>query len=179
MAATTKNWETYWDHWGTFVQPLGVDPHLQGVGYQHRIRLLTGFAAAVRAGDFGRGRRVQTSTVSSALAALGQAFTVASGENPLKIAGSDKLVPRIQQMCDGWRLEDPQTRKMLPVEADVPEFLAEWGCSRTGTTLDRAIGDMALVAFYYLLRVGEYTTKANPNETKRKVQFKFEDVTFF
>ncbi len=47
------------------------------------------------------------------------------------------------------------------------------------TELDRAVGDLALVAFYYLLRIGEYTTKGKRNETKQTVQFKMEDITFF
>jgi hypothetical protein len=36
-----------------------------------------------------------------------------------------------------------------------------------------------MIAFYYLLRVGEYTVKGSCNSTKQTVQFKYEDVTFF
>jgi hypothetical protein len=36
-----------------------------------------------------------------------------------------------------------------------------------------------LIAFYYLLRVGEYTVKGSRNSTKQTIQFKFEDVTLF
>jgi hypothetical protein len=35
------------------------------------------------------------------------------------------------------------------------------------------------MAFYFLLRVGEYTVKQTRNESKQTVQFKMEDVTFF
>ena len=41
------------------------------------------------------------------------------------------------------------------------------------------MGDLVLIAFYYLLRVGEYTTKAARANTKQTVQFKLEDITFF
>lgn len=82
-------------------------------------------------------------------------------------------------MLDGWGKQDPPTRKMLPVESDVPEFMASIGQLPDATQLDKAIGDLGLIAFYYLLRVGEYTCKASRNETKQTVQFKFEDVTFF
>jgi hypothetical protein len=40
------------------------------------------------------------------------------------------------------------------------------------------VGDLTLFVFYYL-RVGEYTIKSLHNNTKWKVQFKMEDVTFF
>ncbi len=68
---------------------------------------------------------------------------------------------------------------MLPIEADIPEYLATLGLQPSATTLDRAIGDLTLIAFYYLLRIGEYTCKAKRNESKQTVQFKMEDLTFF
>ena len=82
-------------------------------------------------------------------------------------------------MLDGWEKGDPPTRKMLPVESDVPEFMASLGTMPDATQLDKAIGDLGLIAFYYLLRVGEYTCKAARNDTKQTVQFKMEDITFF
>ena len=93
--------------------------------------------------------------------------------------GSDKIIPRLQQTYDGWRKEDPPTQKMLPVESDVPEWLVAAATGPRATELDRAVGDLVMVAFYYLLRVGEYTVKGTRNETKQTVQFKLEDVTFF
>ena len=93
--------------------------------------------------------------------------------------GSVKLLPRLQQTYDGWRKEDPPTSKMLPVESDVSEWLVAGGTRHGATELDRAVGDLAMVAFYYLLRVGEYTIKGTRNETKQTIQFKMEDVTFF
>ena len=82
-------------------------------------------------------------------------------------------------MLDGWAKEDPPTQKQLPVEADVPEYLALLATLPLATPLDKAIGDLALIAFYYLLRIGEYTSKGRRNESKQTVQFKFEDITFF
>jgi hypothetical protein len=76
---------------------------------------------------------------------------------------------------DGTR----RTSKQLPIEADVPKLLAERRRDSNATNLDKAIGDLSLVAFYYLLRIGEYTIKGTRNNTKQTVQFKYEDVTFF
>lgn len=74
---------------------------------------------------------------------------------------------------------DPPTMKMLPVEADVPELLVAHGRDLSASELDRAVGDLVMIAFYYLLRIGEYTIKGSRNETKQTVQLKLEDVTFF
>ena len=70
-------------------------------------------------------------------------------------------------MLDGFRKADPPTTKQLPVEADVPEFLVQLGLSPEARELDRAIGDLTMIAFYYLLRIGEYTTKGTCNNSKR------------
>ena len=78
-----------------------------------------------------------------------------------------------------WAKEDPPTQKQLPVEVDVPEYLASMATLPLATPLDQAIRDLALIAFYYLLRIGEYTSKGRRNESKQTVQFKFEDITFF
>ena len=69
--------------------------------------------------------------------------------------------------------------KKMPVEADVPELLVKMGSECAATQLTRAVGDLALMAFYYLLRVGEYTVKRTRNCTKQTKQFKLEDVQFF
>jgi hypothetical protein len=69
--------------------------------------------------------------------------------------------------------------KQMPVEADVPELLAEKGRDGNASTLERAVGNLTLIAFYYLLQIGEYTIKGKRNETKQTVQFKYKDITFF
>ena len=179
VAATTNNRKTHWANWTRYVRPLGLDPYLQGAEYTTKVRVLTGFAARVRQGSYGRGKRVAAGTVIGALTAVGQEISLACGTNPTKIAGSERLLPRLAQTLDGWRKEDPPTTKQLPVEADVPELLAEKGRDGNTSTLERAVGDLTLIAFYYLLRIGEYTIKGRRNETKQTVQFKYKDITFF
>jgi hypothetical protein len=82
-------------------------------------------------------------------------------------------------MLDGWRKTDGPVMKKLPVEVDVPEYLVKLGLLPKSTELDKARGDLSLVAFYYLLRVGEYTCKGRRNESKQTVQYRMEDVRFF
>jgi len=93
--------------------------------------------------------------------------------------GSEQFIICIQELLDGYRIADPPTEKKLPIEADVPELLFELGYGPSGTTLGKAVGDLTLIAFYFLLRVGKYTVKGTRNDSKRTVQFKLEDVTFF
>ncbi len=45
--------------------------------------------------------------------------------------------------------------------------------------MNKAVGNLSLIAYYYLLHVREYTTKNKHKNTKQTVQFKMEDVHFF
>jgi hypothetical protein len=104
---------------------------------------------------------------------------MARNVNPTKVMGSNKFLPAVQVVLDGYGKTDPPTNKKLPVELDVPELLVDLGYGKGRTPHSRAIGDLALIAFYYLLRIGEYTIKSKRNNTKQTVQFKLEDVRFF
>ena len=81
-------------------------------------------------------------------------------------------------MLDGFRKADPPTMKQLPVEADVPEYLVKLGRDPEARELDGAIGDLTMIAFYYLLRIGKYTTKGIRNNSKQTEEFKLGDIVF-
>ena len=99
--------------------------------------------------------------------------------NPLKLNGSDKLLQPLQLMMSGYKKWDKPVEKKLPVEADVVELLCSMGQVIGATQQDAEAGDWALIAFYYLLRVGEYTEKSSKGDTKQTVSFRMKDVTFF
>jgi hypothetical protein len=109
-------------------------------------------------------------------------IALACNENPTKIIESNKFLPALQIMLDGYTKANPPTKKKL-VEADVPELLIEMGYGKLGSLQAQAVGNLSLIAFYYLLRLGEYTVKRQRDREKRAkkqtVQFKLEDVTFF
>jgi hypothetical protein len=179
MEETTKKRKTHWKRWVSYVLPLGVDPYLQQTPYKHRVRALSGFAARVRSGIYGRGQQIRVGSVGSAITAIGTTISLAYGTNPTKIDNSDKLLPQLAQMFAGWRKVDPPTIKKLPIAIDIPELLSAVGQEADANELDKAVGDLALIAFYYLLRVGEYTIKGHRNNSKQTVQFRVQDVTFF
>jgi hypothetical protein len=156
-----------------------VDPYLDHTPFQTQVRCLTGFAQQTQTGFYGQGQQVQSSTVSQAITAIGQTIVLARNDYPTNVNGSDKFLPALQVMLDGYSKSDPPTRKMLPVKADVPKLLVEMGYGKGGSIHAQAIGDLAMIAFYYLLRIGEYTVKGKRNNTKQTVQFKLEDLIFF
>jgi hypothetical protein len=65
------------------------------------------------------------------------------------------------------------------IEADVPELLCALGLLASATAKDNAVGDLVLLAFYFLWRVGEYTVKTTRNYSKQTQQFAMKDALFF
>ena len=47
----------------------------------------------------------------------------------------------------------------LAIPVAVPEQMGMIGLASDATPKEQAVGDLGLIAFYYLLRVGEYTQK--------------------
>mmetsp|Transcript_36829 Transcript_36829/g.82805 ORF Transcript_36829/g.82805 Transcript_36829/m.82805 type:complete len:416 (-) Transcript_36829:347-1594(-) len=180
VASTTQTKEKYRREWFAYCKTLGVDPHLEAATtrFQTRARVLSGFAARTRRGAFGRGRQIAAGSVASAITAVGQAISLDTGVNPTKNEGSKELIYPLQVMMSGFKKEDPATVKKLPIEVDVPEYLASLGRHAGSSERDQAIGDLSLIGFYYLLRSAEYTKNRSRDE-KQTVEFRVIDVTFF
>ncbi len=170
LEATSRGREKYWDHWQAYTAPMGVDPYLQDTQFSKQIRLLSGFAVRVRTGFYGQQKQVKNCTVSTTLTAIGQTIALACDSNPTKVTGSERFLPHLQIMLDGYRKVDPPTKKMLPVQADVPELLVQTAYKFGSSERDKATADLTMIAFYYLLCIGEYTVKGTRNNSKQTVQ---------
>ena len=179
VAATTKKREKYYANWSEYVRPLRMEPDLSNAEYTDQQRALSGFAARVKTGFYGNRGQVQAGTASGALTAVGQTIALDRGTNPTKLKGSEKFTPRLGQVIAGWRKKDSPVKKMLPVEVDVPEEMAKIGLFVLATALMCAVGDLALIAFYFLLRVGEYTVRYGGDLSKQTEQFQVRDARFF
>ena len=62
----------------------------------------------------------------------------------------------IQRMLEGFRREDPPSVPQIAVPISVPNHCMEKGME-SSSPKQQAVGCLVLIAFYYLLRVGEYT----------------------
>ena len=156
VAANHKERKRYWGHWTGFIRPFsGVDTMLTDVPTDERIELMAAFAERVRHGHYGDGARVQAGTIQVALCAIGKTFEMDGRTNPTY----------------------PPAQHKLAVPISLVEFLADLGATATSSKVE-AICDMSTIAFYYLLRVGEYTSHCK-SENRRTKQFRACDITFY
>ena len=84
---------------------------------------------------------------------------------------------KISQLLEAYRREDKPPTPKLAVPVKVVNHLRRKKAIRKDVK-EMAIGDLCLIAFYYLLRVGEYTYH-NRNERRRTKQFRVCDVTIW
>jgi hypothetical protein len=141
-----------------------------------RIELLSGFAERVRRGDYGEGTRVRAATVQVALSAVRKTFELAGTANPT-YRSEGKYWTKLERQIEGYRRQDPPAQHKLAVPVSLVEFLVEVGTASPSAKVE-AICDMSAIAFYYLLRVGEYTGHRK-GERRRTKQFRAGDVTFY
>jgi hypothetical protein len=133
------------------------------------------FAQHVRSGGVSPGKReVRAQTVQVSLRAVAAKFEMDGQSNPV-VTAQGKYHQKIGQLIEGYRRNDPAPKYKLAVPLTVPEYMYNYG--KTGNAKHKAIGDMALIAFYYLLRVGEYTREGN--KCTRTQQFRVQDITLW
>ncbi len=140
-----------------------------------RDTVLTVFAARVlRTGYYGKGGcqvKVQSVT-ADALSAIRKTIELVAGlQNPVYQAHHNVYTLPIQRCIEGMRREDPPAipqLAMIPVE--IPTYLAV-GAASTDDPKTQAIGNLSLlVAFFYLLHVGEYTKPRYATVNGRRVR---------
>ena len=95
------------------------------------------------------------------------------------IDGTDKLLPPLRIMFDGWSKDDKPTEKKLPVGVDIPEHMRRKANQKSASQKDIRVGLLAVIAFFYLLRIGEYAVSGSKIKDKQTMQFKVKDVAFF
>lgn len=77
---------------------------------------------------------------------------------------------------ESYKREDPPPQRKLAVPISVPHYIVTLGLQSFLPRL-RALADLICIAFYFLLRVGEYTYTP-PKGRQRTQRFRVKDVTF-
>ena len=187
VAATTQTREKYWQKWCLYAKSVKVDPLLQSTHPLIRDLVLTAFAARVRTGFYGKGRQIRVQGVTDALSAVSKTIELAGLKSPIYRAYNKYNLP-IERCIEGWRRQDPPSVPQLALPVSVVNQLADTAYCKDKTDLcpkEQAIADLAQCAFYFLLRVGEYTrprfVKVNGKRVlaTRTVQFRVKDIGFF
>jgi integrase len=178
VEASHKERKRYWRAWLEFCEHHHLDSELRYRDPKTTCDSLQAFAEFVRRGSVGRGRQVGAQSVQVALRAIGAHFELDSKPNPCYKDGTTPVYWKaLAQQIEGYRRHDPVPQAKLAVPVSVPHWCVRHGLDSTSPKA-QAVGDLTITAFYYLLRVGEYTYHG-PKHTRRTKQFRVSDVQFW
>ena len=168
----TRADRTAWHQWTRFCSWLGVSPDLTDVS--DPVPILQLFAERVRSGLLAAGgNRVRKRTVESYLRSVAQIFASVGAPDPrLDQVGSIDF--RLRRQLAAYRREDPPPSRVRPIPLQLLHHTFD--CLRAGTARQRAIADLALIAFFFLLRPGEHCDGGTDTDS---TPFRLRDVSFF
>jgi hypothetical protein len=152
------------------------DKNLSTLSQPEQINVLVSFAQHVRSGGvLRRKQHVCAQTVQVSLQAITSRFELDGEQSPV-VTPQGKYHRKISQLLEGYKRTDPSPKFQLAVPLTVPAFMHTF--SQSGTEKQKAVGDMPLIAFYYLLRVGEYTSSGTATTTLTQA-FRLQDITLW
>ena len=145
---------------------------------------ITGFAARVRTGHYGLGHQVTVQSIYNSIAAINKTIELAGLPSPL-YHSHNKYNLQIELCLEGMQCEDPPAIPQLALPTTVPNHIHDEAYTTDcECPWQKAIADLSQIAFYFLLRVSEYTkpryTKYNGCKVRatRTVQFRVQDIGF-
>ncbi len=167
----------YWRAWTTHCQlyesVIGHQPSDQDT----TDRLLT-FDVAVREGMYGLGNQVKVQSVEQALRHVAQKLVLDGHPDPRRASPAQhSLNLPIAWIIKKFRDEDPPAQPKLAIPVSTITAISK---KYRWTPHLNAVADLTLIAFFYLLRVGEYTTpkppKGQPPRAKRTIALRDCDI---
>ncbi len=136
--------------------------------------MLLTFAVATREGQYGLGRQIQVQSVAVALCAVAQKNILDGHADPRWASSAQhSLNLPIARLIKKFSDDDPppQPKLAVPVLA-IHAIVTQY----TFGPHHKAVADMVVITFFYLIRVGEYTIPARARGTKRTVPLRKCDV---
>jgi hypothetical protein len=167
---------TAWYNWSAYAQECHIDPWMRYHTKPSKQTYLLAFAARVRSGIFGNAVQVGHQTVEKALRHVAQTLLLAGYDDPRRTYGSKELDLPFRHLLKAYKNKDPAPQPQLAIPVATIERAAAYH-QAPNSALIRATADLTALAFFFLLRVGEYTMPKRNVQT-RTVQFRVHDITF-
>ena len=170
--------QRHWKAWVSHTTAHNLDLYLRGLSAEKQTDALLMFAVAIRRGKYGQKHQVRVQSVSKALRHVTQAFVLAKVSDPRWkfAAGKDFDLP-IERQLKQYRDADPPPKPKLAIPVSTVKTLKS---GYVFSSYHRAVADLVIIAFFYLLRVGEYTVSSRKDrKKKRTVPLRTKDVTLW
>jgi hypothetical protein len=167
-----------WGWWLQYAAECRCDPFFRYCSLAVKQQTLLGFAARVRTGVYGRNQQVGSQTVEKALRSVAQTHMLAGYTDARRSHGLKELDLPFQRLLGRYKLDDPVPKPQLALPVATIAHAAAPATCPSSTPKAKAVSDLITIAFFYLLRVGEYTFNRRLHVTRTQ-QFRCQDVRFW
>ena len=166
--ATAAN--DHWTKWAYFCARVALKPLL--AAYKEPAPILKSFTRDYRTGNTTpKSRGVQSRTVEDVVRSIGQAIAMLGAKDPLMMS-TRKIDGRLQLHFRCYSRKNPPPSRVKPIPAQVLRRLACVTAASNDQEL-QAVTDIIIIAFFFLLRPGDYTGTRSDS-----TPFCLSDVTF-
>jgi hypothetical protein len=138
--------------------------------------MLMAFAARVPSRAFGNGKQIGCQSVATALRHVSQTFVLAKYGDPRRYIYSLELSLAFTRLCHSYRNEDPAPKPQLALPVSVIEDVMK-NEGAAPAPKDQVLADLVVLAFFFLLRVGEYMPPGNRQTCTTQIRHK--DLQFW
>ena len=146
---------SYAQRWYSFCQQHQLDPYMSTC--PDPVAWLQVFALRVRDGRFSAsGNAVRSSTVADALHAVAQTFTIVGRRDPRWAAGSNTTDTRLTRLLRSFAKTDAPPTRVKPIPLALLHLATNIALQANDVT-SLAASDLMWLAFFFLLRPGEYS----------------------
>ena len=156
-----KSTTTHWTKWEELVLELALDPLLETL--ENKVPVLQVFGQRVRTGKLAAdGNPIRARSTEDYLRSVGQTFLSLGTEDPrLDASGSTDF--RLKRMIAAWKKQDPPPSRVKPIPVQVIRRIA-FIASQSTCAIAQTTADMIIIAFFFLLRPGEYSDSASDTQ---------------
>lgn len=168
----------HWKAWESHIAAHNLPRYLEGISDEDRTDALLTFAVAIRAGKYGLKHQVLVQSVRKALRHVSQAFVLARVPDPRRQYSVGKEFDRpIALLLKKFSNVDPPPKPKLAIPISTINTIAD---KYKFSVYHLAVADLIIIAFFYLLRVGEYTGATKKDRAKKRtVPLRTKDVTLW
>ena len=162
---------THWHKWTIYTADLGLDPLLQTI--QDKVPIIQVFLHRVRQGQLAAKRhQIKSRSAEDYIRSVAQTYLALGAPDPrLDLGGNVDF--RLTRMLKAYAKQDPPPNRVKPVPIPVIRRILMVALS-SNTPLNLGIADMIVIAFFFLLRPGEYAIS-----NAESSPFEFKDVQLF
>ena len=167
--AQTK--DTHWRIWEAYCTSLGIDKYFRGVGQQ--LPILQVFASRLRSGQISpSGIALRVGSVCDYVSTAGEEISRMGPENRDPRYGvGGKIHVVLRQQYKSYSNDDPPPERVKPIPLQLLQHVVN---RLQKGEYARALADLLIIGFFFLLRPGEYCHNSDGDNDP----FRLEDVSF-